>query len=75
MKKTAVFPSDKVTPQQALLQVQEEIEDVESICLVYMKKGDDETAPYLTCSSQTPMVLNYMGVAVQHFSMRGLSDG
>jgi hypothetical protein len=67
-----VFPSQKITPQQALLQATEELETMEHIAIVYMTK--DELHPRLTCSSMQPVDMNFLGLALQNYSLRYLKE-
>jgi len=69
---TSVFPSERISPQQALLQAQEEVEEMEHVAIVYMRKG--ELTPRLTCSSMYPMDMNFLGVAVQQYSLKYLDE-
>ena len=67
-----VFPSDILSPQQALLQAEVELGNMEYVAIVYMLKGEE--VPRLTCSSQSPMELNFLGTAIQHYSLGHLHD-
>ena len=67
-----VFPSDKITPQQALLQAQDQEEDMDCVAIVYLSKGED--CPKLTCSSMNPVDINFLGFALQNYSLRYLKE-
>jgi hypothetical protein len=67
-----VFPSDHIDPRQALLQADEELDEMESVAIVYFRRGED--VPRLTCSSMPPMELNFLGTALQHYSMRFMRE-
>ena len=67
-----VFPSDKITPQQALLQAEDDIEAMECVAIVYIKEGED--TPRLTCSSMNPVDINFLGFALQNYSLRFLKE-
>ena len=67
-----VFPSDILSPQQALLQAEEELENMEYVAIVYTLKGED--LPRLTCSSQSPMELSFLGTAIQHYALGHLRE-
>jgi hypothetical protein len=67
-----VFPSEKITPQQALLQAQDQEEDMECVAIVYLSKGED--CPKLTCSSMNPVDINFLGFALQNYSLRYLKE-
>jgi len=70
--KVDVFPSDKITPQQALLYAEEELGDMASVAIVWLTK--DGIHPRLTVSTMKPVDLNFMGVALQQHSLRYLKD-
>ena len=61
------FPSLLKTPQQALLQATAEVDDIDQIAIIYMRKGED--SPRLTCSTMQPVDMNYLGFALQHYSV------
>jgi len=67
-----IFPSDKITPQQALLQADEEMGEMDCVAIVYMVK--DELHPRLTCSSMQPVDMNFLGLALQNYSLRYLKE-
>ena len=67
-----VFPSDKITPQQALLQATEELDEMDCVAIVYLTKGGD--CPRLTCSSMNPVDVNFLGFALQNYSLRYLKE-
>ena len=67
-----VFPSSKITPQQALLQAQEEVDSMEAVAIVYLVK--DQDSPRLTCSSMNPIDINFLGFALQNYSLRYLKE-
>jgi len=67
-----IFPSDKSTPQQVLLAVEEILGDIDHMAIVYMPKG--EIHPRLTCSSMLPVDMNFLGLALQNYSMKYLQD-
>ena len=64
------FPSKHITPEQALLTVGN-VEDIEQLAIVYMLKGEEN--PRLTCSDMMPVDMNFLGVALQHYSLRYLN--
>ena len=72
MSNVTAFPSDNTTPQQALLQAEEELGTMDHVAVVYMLEGED--VPRLTCSSMHPVDLNFLGTALQHYSMRYLRE-
>jgi len=67
-----VFASDKITPQQAFLQAEEEMDDMECVAIVYLTKDGD--SPRLTCSSMNPVDINFLGFALQNYSLRYLKE-
>lgn len=67
-----VLPTSKQTPQQAILNAETELSDMEQVAVVYIRKGEHH--PRLTCSSMTPADMNFMGVALQHYSMKFLLE-
>jgi len=67
-----VFPSDKSSPQQVLLAVGEILDDIDHLAVVYMPKG--AIHPRLTCSSMLPVDMNFLGLALQNYSMKYLKD-
>lgn len=67
-----IFPSERASPRQALLQADLECEEMAHVAIVYMRKG--ELHPRLTCSSMQPTDMNFLGVALQHYSLRYLED-
>ena len=68
----SVLPTDKQSPQQVLLNAENELDDIEQIAVVYIRKG--EQSPRLTCSSMSPSDLNFLGAALQHYSMKFLVE-
>ncbi len=67
-----IFPSDKLSPQQAFLQADDELDEMEHVAIIYMRKGED--VPRLTCSSMQPVDMNFLGAALQHYSMRYMRE-
>ena len=67
-----IFPSDKISPQQALLQADEEMPEMSCVAIVYLVK--DELHPRLTCSSMQPVDMNFLGLALQQYSLRYLKE-
>jgi len=67
-----VFPSDKCSPQQALLQADEDVDKMEHVAIVYLRKG--EIHPRLTCSTMLPTDMNFLGTALSHYSMIYMKD-
>ena len=67
-----VFPSDKISPQQAFLQAEAEIGTMQHVAIVYMVK--DELHPRLTCSTMMPVDMSFLGFALQNHSLRYLKD-
>jgi len=69
-----VFPSNNITPQQALLQLGEDVDvgNIDQVAIVYIRKG--ENAPRLTCSSMSPSDMNFLGFALQHYSLQYLNE-
>jgi len=67
-----VFPSDTSTPQQTLLSVEDIIDDIDHLAIVYMPKG--AIHPRLCCSSMLPVDMNFLGLALQNYSMKYLKD-
>ena len=67
-----LFPSDKITPHQAIIQLNDDIEvgEIDQIAIVYIRKG--EYNPRLTCSSMTPSDMNFLGFALQNHSLKYL---
>jgi len=61
------FPSDTMTPRQALLYAEEAVDEMQYVAVVYMMKNENH--PRLTVSSCFPVEINFMGVALQHYSM------
>ena len=67
-----VFPSDKITPQQSMLQAEEELDSMDLVAIIYIRKG--ELHPRLTCSSMTPSDMNFLATALEHYSMKYLLE-
>ena len=63
----SAFPSSVKTPYQALLQVQEEVDDIDQVAIIYIRKGED--SPRLTCSTMQPVDMNFLGFALQNYSL------
>ena len=61
------FPSLVKTPQQALLQATKEVDNIDQIAIIYMRKGED--SPRLTCSTMQPVDMNFLGFALQNYSL------
>ena len=61
-----LFPSDKLTPEQVLIQINE-LEGITDMAIVYFKAG--EPNPLLTCSSMSAMRLHWMGAALGHYAL------
>jgi hypothetical protein len=55
-----------------MLQVESDIDEMESVIIVYMKKG--ELHPRMTCSSMLPVDMNFMGFAITQHSLRYLKE-
>ena len=67
-----VLPTERQSPQQAFLNAESEIEDMESVAIVWFRKG--EAHPRLTCSSMSPVDMNFLGYSLQHYSLKYLKD-
>jgi hypothetical protein len=63
----SAFPSNVKTPCQALLQVQEDVDDIDQVAIIYIRKGED--SPRLTCSTMQPVDMNFLGFALQNYSL------
>ena len=63
-----VFPSEFQTPRQTLHNAEIEVDDMEHMAIIYIRKGEHN--PRLTCSSMLPTDLNFLAVAAQHYSMQ-----
>ena len=61
------FPSQTMTPRQALLYAEEAVDEMDHVAIVYMVKG--ESHPRLTVSSCMPVDINFLGVSLQHYSL------
>ena len=61
------FPSNTMTPRQALLYAEEAVDEMDHVAIVYMMKGENH--PRLTVSTCLPVDINYLGVALQHYSL------
>ena len=72
MSKVTPFPSKKKSPQQAILEVESDISEMESVAIVYIRKG--ELHPRLTCSSMLPVDMNFLGLALSQYSLRYLKE-
>ena len=62
------FPSKNMTPRQSLLEATKAVDDMDQVAIVYILKG--EAHPRLTTSAMMPVDINFLGVALQHYSMR-----
>jgi len=62
------FPSENMTPRQALLWAEKEADNMEQVAIVYMIEGENH--PKLTVSSMQPVDMMFLGTALQHYSMR-----
>lgn len=62
-----VLPTGKWNPSQALYEALNEADEMEHVAIVYMRRGD--IVPRLTCSSMLPVDMNFLGTALQHYSM------
>ncbi len=60
------------TPQQALLQAQDGQEDMKCCAIVYV--NTEEEFPRITCSSMKPTDLNFLGFALQQYSLEYLKE-
>ena len=67
-----VFPSDKISPQQAFLQAEAEIGTMQHVAIVYMVK--DELHPRLTCSTMMPVDMSFLGLSLQNYSLKYLKE-
>lgn len=65
-----VLPTEKLSPRQALLCVDKDVDDIEQVAVVYIRKG--EYHPRMTCSTMTPSDMNFLAVALQHYSLKFL---
>ena len=60
------------SPSQAILQGQSCQNDMELVAICYINKG--ETFPRITCSSMKPTDLNFLGFALQQYSLEYLKE-
>ncbi len=60
------------SPAQALLQAQSVQDDMECVAIAYMNKT--EKFPRITCSSMNPTDLNFLGFALQQYSLEYLKE-
>ncbi len=67
-----VFPSERSTPQQVFLEVEDEISKMEHVAIVYMRRG--EVNPRLYCSSMLPRDLHFLGAGLQRHAFKDLKD-
>ena len=67
-----LFPSKKSTPQQTLLKATEELEDMECVAVIFLKKN--ALHPYLYCSTMKPVDMNFLGAALQNYSLEYMKD-
>ena len=69
-----VLNTGKWTPQQALLEAQGIQDDMDHVAIIYMRKGDLNGTPHLTCSSMSPSDMNFLGFALQEHSLSHMKD-
>ena len=67
-----VFPSDDITPQQALLSAEQDLDDILHLAIIYVKKG--EYTPRLTISDMDVKDLYFLGGAIQEFALNEIRD-
>ena len=67
-----VLNTGKWTPQQCLLEAVSQEDTMEMCVVVYMVKGED--CPRLTCSSMCPSDMNFLGFALQSYSLRSMKE-
>ena len=67
-----VFPSDKSTPQQTLLKATEVVGEMDHVAVIYIPKG--KIHPFLYCSSMLPVDMNFLGAALQNYSLSYMED-
>jgi hypothetical protein len=65
-----VFPSNDITPQQALLSVDEA--EMQYVAIVYVRKG--EYTPILTISDMDVKDLYFLGGAIQEFALNEIRE-
>jgi hypothetical protein len=62
-----VLDTKEWSPQQALLKVMDEHGDMQLVAIAYIRK--DEDCPRITCSSMSPKDMNFLGFALQQYSL------
>jgi hypothetical protein len=60
------------SPSQALLRAQSDQDEMEHVAIVYVKK--DENFPRITCSSIKPVEMNFLGFALQQYSLEHMKE-
>ena len=67
-----VFPSDEISPHQALLTAFEEVKDMEMVAIVSIPKNGEYCR--LNCSTMKPVYMNFLGVSLQQYSLQYLIE-
>ena len=67
-----VLNTGKWNPEQCLLEAGKACADMEVCAVVYIQKGEEH--PRLTTSSMKPTDMNFLGLALQQYSLKYIRD-
>ncbi len=67
-----VLNTGKWNPQQCLLEAQKDVDRMELCAVIYIRRG--EAHPRLTTSSMQPTDMNFLGFALQQYSLKYMQD-
>ncbi len=68
-----VLNTPQWSPSQALLAALDHCDDMEFVAVAYVKKKGG--VPHLTLSSMSPADMNFLGFALQTYSVESMKDG
>ena len=69
-----VLNTGKWSPMQAILEAQGISDEMAHVAIIWMKKGDLDGTPHLTCSTMRPVDMNFLGFALQEHSLSHMKD-
>ncbi len=69
-----VLNTGKWTPEMALLEAQNCQDEMNHVAIIWLKKGDLDGTPHLTCSTMRPVDMNFLGFALQQHSLKHMTD-
>lgn len=72
MSDVDVLDTAKWSPHQALLKALDYVDDMEFVAVTYMEKSGG--VPHLVLSTMSPADMNFLGFALQNYSVSFMKD-